>query len=108
MMRLSLWSLAAVFLLAGCATHYYRQEAGKLQVYLKDGKAADVRFASSLDGFTLRRPEKTDSKTWRITLPMTGAFSYFYVIDGKVRLPDCPYRETDDFGSQNCLYTPEQ
>ncbi|MDA8123668.1 MAG: hypothetical protein M0009_00570 [Deltaproteobacteria bacterium] len=107
MRRQPWWILTPLFLLAGCATHYYREEANNLQVYLEDGQAREVQFASSLDGFTLRRPEKTDAKTWRITLPKVGEFRYFYVIDGKVRLPDCPYREMDDFGSLNCLYTTE-
>jgi hypothetical protein len=100
-----LTALSAVLLLAGCAGHYTREEAGRVHLYLRDGRAAEVDFASSLDGFALHRLEKTGSKTWEVTLPNTEEFRYFYRVDGRIYLPDCPQRELDDFGSYNCLYT---
>jgi hypothetical protein len=42
-----------------------------------------------------------------MTVPKGGEFRYFYLVDGKIHLPDCPYREMDDFGSYNCLYKPD-
>jgi hypothetical protein len=107
MNRFLLSILAAVFFLAGCAAHYSREENGRVHLYLKDGRAREVQFASSRDGFVLHPAEKADAKTWKATVPMGGEFQYFYVVDGRVRLPDCPYREEDDFGSHNCLYKPE-
>jgi hypothetical protein len=33
-------------------------------------------------------------------------FSYFYLVDGEVFLPECTLTESDDFGSRNCVYAP--
>lgn len=107
MIRLLLPLLSAIFFLAGCAGHFYREEADRVHLFLKENRAAEVRFASSLDGFELHRLEKRDSGTWQITLPKTDEFRYFYLVDGRVHLPDCPLREMDDFGSSNCLYRPD-
>ncbi len=105
MKRFPLLLLPAILMIAGCAGHFYREEADGVHLYLRDGRAAEVQFASSLDGFALHRLEKMGSKTWEITLPKTEEFSYFYRVDGRIHLPDCPQREMDDFGSYNCLYT---
>jgi hypothetical protein len=107
MMRFVLSVLSTVFFVAGCAGHFYREEADRVHLYLKDIHAVEVHFASSLDGFELHRIEKAGSKTWQITVPKTGEFRYFYLVDGRIHLPDCPYREMDDFGSDNCLYKPD-
>jgi len=104
-MRLLLSVLSAGLFVAGCAGHFYREEADRVHIYLRDSRAAEVLFASSLDGFNLHRAEKAGSKMWQITVPKTE-FRYFYLVDGSIRLPDCPYREKDDFGSYNCLYKP--
>jgi hypothetical protein len=107
MMRFLLPVFAAVLVVTGCASHFYREEAGRVHLYLKDNRAAEVHFASSLDGFVLHRIDKADSKTWQTTVPKTGEFRYFYRVDGRIHLPDCPYREMDDFGSYNCVYKPD-
>ena len=107
MMRLLLPALSMIVFVTGCAGHFYREEAARVHLFLKDSHAAEVRFASSLDGFELHRIEKRGSGTWQITLPKTGEFRYFYLVDGRIHLPDCPLREMDDFGSSNCLYRPD-
>ena len=107
MRRFACLALCAVFLLAGCARHYYREEADRVHLYLKDDRAAEVQFASSLDGFGLHPAQNVDAGTWRTTVPNTGEFRYFYRVDGRVLLPGCEYREMDDFGSYNCLYKPD-
>jgi len=106
MKRLFLSMLSVAFFATGCAGHFYREEAGRVHLYLKDGRASEVLFASSLDGFELHRTWKADAKTWQFTVPKTAGFRYFYRVDGKILLPDCLYREEDDFGSYNCLYNP--
>jgi len=107
MMRLFLSILSAVFFITGCAGHFYREEGGRVQIYLRNSRASAVHFVSSLDGFEPHRILKTSSDTWRITLPKSVEFRYFYLVDGKIHLPDCLYREMDDFGSYNCLYKPD-
>ena len=107
MIRLFPPILSVVLFITGCAGHFYREEAGRVQIYLRNSRASAVHFVSSLDGFEPHRIAKTSSDTWEITLPKSGEFRYFYLVDGKIHLPDCPYREMDDFGSYNCLYKPD-
>ena len=104
MIRLFPPILSVVLFITGCAGHFYREEAGRVQIYLRNSRASAVHFVSSLDGFEPHPIAKTNSDTWGITLPKSGEFRYFYLVDGKIHLPDCPYREMDDFGSYNCLY----
>jgi len=104
MIRLFPPILSVVLFITGCAGHFYREEAGRVQIYLRNSRASAVHFVSSLDGFEPHSIAKTNSDTWGITLPKSGEFRYFYLVDGKIHLPDCPYREMDDFGSYNCLY----
>ena len=104
MIRLFPPILSVALFITGCAGHFYREEAGRVQIYLRNSRASAVHFVSSLDGFEPHPIAKTNSDTWRITLPKSGEFRYFYLVDGKIHLPDCPYREMDDFGSYNCLY----
>jgi hypothetical protein len=106
MMSLLARFLAVAFLITGCADHSYRREDDQVHFRLRNGYAREVLFSSSLEGFGLQRAQKMDETTWEVTVPNGGEFTYFYIIDGKVHLPDCPYREKDDFGAYNCLYKP--
>ena len=49
----------------------------------------------------------TPDGSWQISVPGNESFRYFYMIDGKKFLPDCLLRENDDFGGENCIYSPE-
>ena len=42
-----------------------------------------------------------------ITVAAKAEFSYFYIVDGVVHVPECKFYEKDDFGSYNCVYVPE-
>jgi hypothetical protein len=107
MMPLLARLLTVAFLITGCGGHSYNREGDRVRLRLRDGLAREVLFSSSLEGFGLKRAQKTDETTWEVTVPNRGAFSYFYIVDGKVHLPDCTYREKDDFGAYNCLYRPD-
>lgn len=96
--------LCVVVLYTGCAGHFYREEGDRVHFYLEDRQAKEVFFASSLDGFNLHRIKKSGSGAWFITLQKKQDFQYFYLVDGRIHIPDCTYREKDDFGSYNCLY----
>ena len=96
--------LSTLLWVAGCAGHVVREEAGRVQLLLSEPRAAEVQFASSLDGFDLHPARKIDARTWEMTVAGGKEFAYFYVVDGQVRLPDCKYREKDEFGSYNCLF----
>lgn len=106
MKRLFFCSLL-VFALTGCAHHYYRTHGSALHIFLKAPEATSVYFASSLDNFVLHPAEKTDSGTWIISVDADTQFSYFYVIDGQTYVPECTYKEQDDFGGENCVFIPE-
>jgi hypothetical protein len=75
-----------VFWIVGCAGHFYRIEKGKVTFYLELSAARRVEFAYSLDEYL--------------------EFGYFFMVDGVVYLPECQYREADDFGSENCIFVP--
>jgi hypothetical protein len=105
MKRLFLCSLL-VLALAGCAQHYYRLNDGNLRIFLKAPDATSVYFASSQDNFALHPAQKTGSGTWVISVDADRQFSYFYVIDGQPYVPECTYKEHDDFGGENCVFIP--
>ena len=95
-----------IFVLTGCAHHYYRLDDTTVKIFLKAPDAGEVLFASSLDGYAPHPAVKTDNKTWVISLPADKQFTYFYLIDGELYIPECTYREYDDFGSNNCVFIP--
>ena len=106
MKKLFFFSLL-VFALAGCAHHYYRLDDDSLLIFLKAPDATSVYFATSLDNFTLHPAQKTGSGTWVISVAADTQFSYFYVIDGRPYVPECTYKEHDDFGGENCVFIPD-
>lgn len=96
-----------VILLNSCSLHYYvlDRESG-VQLVLRAPGARSVMLASSIDRFQHRETRKTNRGLWVISQPADREFIYFYIIDGKVFVPDCPNREQDDFGAVNCIYQP--
>jgi hypothetical protein len=95
-----------VFWIVGCAGHFYRIEKGKVTFYLELSAARRVEFAYSLDEYKLRMVKKKGTGTWEISVPADLEFGYFFMVDGVVYLPECQYREADDFGSENCIFVP--
>jgi len=99
--------MAVCLLGAGCATHYYKIDADRVNLYLRMPEAKIVQFSTSLDEFTLYRTEQLGSGIWTVAVPATREFTYFYKVDGSIYLPDCKLREKDDFGDENCVFRPE-
>ncbi|MGC9325256.1 MAG: hypothetical protein ACP5G0_10970 [Desulfomonilia bacterium] len=97
---------AVLILLAGCAHHSFRIEPDGVHLFLRIPDAQRVSVASSLDGFTLHEAVQAGRSTWEVVLPGGKEFTYFYIVDGKVYLPECLYRECDGYGSYNCVYIP--
>jgi hypothetical protein len=98
--------LAVVLLITGCADRPYVLDNDQIRLRMKNGEAREVLFSCSLEGFRLQKAMKVDEATWEVVLPDREEFSYFFIVDGKVHLPNCRYREADDFGTYNCLYKP--
>jgi len=90
--------------LTGCSSHFFRVKDDTLHIYLKKPEADFVLFAYSIDGYELHTAERIDSKTWLSAVPTNSGFSYFYLVDGAVFLPECRLKEKDDFGSENCIF----
>lgn len=105
MKKLILLSLL-VIILTGCS-HFDRTQGTVLNLFVKAPEAKSVYLATSLDNFALHPARKIHSGMWVISVDADKQFSYFYVIDGKTRIPECTYKETDDFGGENCVFVPD-
>jgi hypothetical protein len=78
----------------------------QVSLYLKDTSGQTLFFASSLDGFQRHPLTRHTEKLWIINLPAHREFTYFYIMDNRPFIPDCPYKEQDDFGFENCIFVP--
>ena len=96
-----------VISLIGCATHYHRSDSDSVHMYLIRPGAGIVSFAHSADGYRIHSAQKSGAWTWKVKVPGRYEFRYFYLVNGKTYLPDCRLRERDDFGAQNCIYSPD-
>lgn len=107
MKRQIIFMLIALGTMVGCATPYQKIKGDQVILHLKDATGQTAFFASSLDGFQ-RHPLTRQSKdAWRITLPADQEFTYFFILDHQPVIPDCLYKERDDFGFENCIFTPD-
>jgi hypothetical protein len=102
--------LATAFLLlvlAGCAPrHTVVMQGNTVVLVLTAPESSQVGFASSLDQFTVHQALKAGPDQWIVKGLPNREFQYFYVVDGKVLLPECRYTVSDDFGSVNCRHLP--
>ena len=99
-------AMAVLFVFSGCAPHYYRVKPDGLEIYLKMADAQTVELACTTGELHIYRARKVGRTLWAVTVPSRREFSYFYLVDGADYLPDCLLRESDDFGSENCIYQP--
>jgi hypothetical protein len=106
MKRFAILSLLMTLTLAACSNHYIRVEKEQTHLFLKARHAQSVMFASSLDHFQWRNADRINGQTWQITIPRDIPQTYIYLVDHQIFLPDCRFKEQDDFGSRNCLYIP--
>ena len=100
--------MTVLFLLgAGCATHHYKVDADRVNLYLRMPEAKTVYFAASLDKFRPYPARKLGAGVWEVAVPSTREFTYFYQVDGNFYLPECRLKQTDDFGAENCVFVPD-
>ncbi len=107
MSRLIIYMLLTLWALGGCATPYQKIKGDQVVLYMKDTTAQTAFVASSLDGFQRHPLTRQTKSSWRINLPADQEFSYFYILDNQPVIPDCSYKEKDDFGSENCIFIPD-
>ena len=107
-MKILILQLTVVVLfLSGCAaTHYHESQSDGVTFYLMAPEAQGVAFASSLDDYQIHRAKRVNGSLWMVTVAANSEFLYFYIVDGRVYLPECELYEKDDFGSRNCIYVP--
>ena len=96
-----------MLLLIGCSSpHVVARSGNTVHLALRAPDARTVQVVSSQNGFAPQPALPDRGGWWVTTLPAAREFSYFYLVDGKIHLPDCQNREFDDFGGCNCLYQP--
>lgn len=90
---------------AGCARQHTIETTGTaLTFHYQDNRAEKIFLATSLDNYQYHSATKVKGNQWIVRIPLAQEFTYFYIIDGKVRLPDCSDTVLDDFGGKNCFY----
>jgi hypothetical protein len=108
MLRAFIIISAALVILSGCVNNYYYQiKDDQLHIFFHEPKANKVFFLSSLDQFELHETIKNEKGLWEISVPAGKTFEYFFIVDGTCSIPACDQKEKDDFGSENCIYMPE-
>jgi len=93
------------FALSACISHRYRIDGDHIILTLRYPDAENVVLFCSIDGFK-PRPAKNISNNWESEVPAGESFRYFYRVDETTFVPDCLMKEKDDFGFENCIYTP--
>ena len=92
-------------LLSGCAPkHFVEKNTDSLMFYLQRPEANRVQFAASFDHYTLHDARQNSSGIWQVKVPVNSELKYFYIVDGLIYIPECRFKEQDDFGAENCLY----
>ena len=107
MSRLVISLILTIWALGGCVTHSQKIMGNQVSLYLRATGNQEVFFASSLDGFQRHPLTRHAEKSWVISLPAGREFTYFYIMNNQPFIADCPYKEKDDFGSENCLFVPD-
>lgn len=93
--------------LQGCAPqHLTIVQADTVTLLLNAPQAKQVQFASSIDHFTAHDATKNPEGHWVVTELANQEFQYFYIVDGSLFIPECRFRQNDDFGTTNCRYLP--
>lgn len=106
-MKKLFWTGLFCIWLAGCApSHYLRQDGRTVRLFLHAPAARSVALADSSDGFRTHAAHRNGDGWWSVARPAGAPFAYFYLVDGRVVVPDCKAAELDDFGGRNCLFLP--
>ena len=97
--------LTYALLITACTPkHYVQVHENTIVLYSSYPDAAEVLFASSIDRYRLHRAHRLSDDFWEVVVPREHSFSYFYLVDEQLTLPDCRFTVYDDFGARNCLY----
>lgn len=94
----------ALLITACSPQHSIQVHDQSITLYYQNNDAKEVLFASSIDQFRFHRASKVAGGVWEVIVPREEEFSYFYLVDKILLLPDCQSKILDDFGAKNCLF----
>jgi hypothetical protein len=98
-----------VSLNTACAPkHYTQMHKDSISLYYQNKEAKEVLFASSIDHYRLHPASRREGGTWEVVVPRAREFSYFYLVDKTLTIPDCQAKVLDDFGAKNCLFVSDR
>lgn len=97
---------AAVAMNAGCARHVLEVREKAVVLYLYAPGAREVSLLTSAETVEDIPAEHVGFGLWRARRAGLHEFRYSFRVDGRIELPECPLRESDDFGSWNCVFDP--
>lgn len=93
--------------LQGCAPQQLTiVQADTVTLFLNAPQAKQVQLVSSADHYTAHDATKNPDGHWVVTDLANQEFQFFYLVDGKPFIPECRFRQSDDFGTTNCRYLP--
>ncbi len=95
-----------LFMVACTPQHTVVLQSNSVVVGLHMHEADEIAFASSLDRFTVHQAHKERHGQWIVAGLPNKEFQYFFLVDGKVYVPECRFKVKDDFGAVNCRYLP--
>lgn len=84
--------------------HYTQTRENSVSLFYEHSNVNEVIFASSIDQYKPHPAKIVKDNVWEVTVPIEEEFSYFFIVDGQVTVPDCQLTVMDDFGSKNCLF----
>lgn len=95
--------------LTGCAAPHTVevQPSNTVRLAFRVPGETEVGFASSLDQFTVHQAREVRPGQWIVAGLPNREFQYFYLVNGKVVVPECRMKVKDDFGAMNCRYLPK-
>ena len=94
-----------IIILSGCTPgHFVEHDMDSLTFSLQRPEANRVQFAASFDHYVLHDAQQNSFGTWQVKVPVNSELKYFYIVDGLIYVPECRFKEKDDFGAENCIY----
>lgn len=105
-----LLSVCIIVVLNGCVSHNYytKENTDSIDFFVSIPDAEEVVFVSSQDGFKRHLLVKENDMWIMRNVRKDTEFRFFFRVDGATYLPECRYREKDDFGGGNCVYQPRE
>ena len=101
-------TVCLLLLITACTPKYLAQvTAESITLYYQNNEAKEVLFASSCDQYRFHPAREVEGGVWEVIVPRVAEFTYFYLVDGILTLPECQAKIPDDFGTKNCLFLSE-